>query len=45
MANMLTIRNRFGPAPKAFFVVPLVGGMFIDLVNTGVITLFANILQ
>ena len=45
MANMLTIRNRFGPAPKAFFVVPLVGGMFIDLVNTGVITLFANILK
>lgn len=44
MANMLTIRNRYGPAPKAFFVVPLVGGMFIDLVNTAVITLFANIL-
>lgn len=45
MANMLTIRNRFGPAPKAFFVVPLVGGMFIDLVNTGVIILFVNFLK
>lgn len=45
MANMLTIKNKYGPAPKAFFVVPLVGGMFIDFTNTAVITLFTNLLR
>ena len=43
MANMLAIKNQYGPAPKAFFVVPLVGGMFIDIVNSAVITIFSNL--
>lgn len=43
MANMLTIKNKYGPAPKAFFVVPLVGGMFIDFTNAAVITIFTNL--
>ena len=34
---MLAIKNQYGPAPKAFFVVPLVGGMFIDFTNSAII--------
>ena len=43
MANMLAIKNQYGPAPKAFFVVPLVGGMFIDFTNSAIITVFSNL--
>ena len=43
MANMLTIKNQYGPAPKAFFVVPLVGGMFIDFTNSTILTIFTNL--
>ena len=45
MANMLTIKNQYGPAPKAFFVVPLVGGMFIDFTNSAVLTVFTNLVS
>ena len=45
MANMLAIKNQYGPAPKAFFVVPLVGGMFIDFTNSAIITVFTNLLS
>jgi glutamate:Na+ symporter, ESS family len=31
MANMGALVERYGPAPKAFLVVPLVGAFFIDL--------------
>jgi ESS family glutamate:Na+ symporter len=40
VANMQSVTNRFGPAPYAFIIVPLVGGFFIDLVNALVIELF-----
>jgi glutamate:Na+ symporter, ESS family len=40
IANMQSVTNRFGPAPYAFIIVPLVGGFFIDLVNALVIELF-----
>lgn len=40
VANMQSVTNRFGPAPYAFVIVPLVGGFFIDLVNALVIELF-----
>ena len=45
MANMLTIKNQYGPAPKAFFVVPLVGGMFIDFTNSTILTIFTNLVS
>ena len=41
MANMQAITGRYGPSPKAFMVVPLVGAFFIDLSNAVVIKLFA----
>ena len=42
MANMNAIVARYGPAPKAYFIVPLVGSLFIDFINAFIITLFLN---
>jgi ESS family glutamate:Na+ symporter len=43
MANMGALVERYGPAPKAYLVVPLVGAFFIDFVNAlFVITFFLN---
>lgn len=42
IANMETISGKFGPAPAAFFILPLVGSLFIDFFNAGVITTFMN---
>lgn len=40
IANMDAITTRFGPSPKAFLVVPLVGAFFIDVLNALTIKLF-----
>jgi glutamate:Na+ symporter, ESS family len=40
MANMAAVAQRFGPAHRAFIIVPLVSAFFIDLVNALVIPLF-----
>jgi ESS family glutamate:Na+ symporter len=45
MANMNALVERFGPAPKAFLVVPMVGAFFIDFTNAIIITLFLNFLR
>ena len=44
MANMQAVTKRYGPAPQAFFVVPLVGSLFIDFFNGIIITVFMNFL-
>lgn len=44
MANMQVLTKRYGPAPQAYFVVPLVGSLFIDFCNGIIITLFMNVL-
>lgn len=41
IANMNAVTGKYGPSPKAFLVVPLVGAFFIDLVNALVIKFFA----
>jgi ESS family glutamate:Na+ symporter len=43
MANMGALVERYGPAPKAFLVVPLVGAFFIDFANALLITFFLNL--
>jgi ESS family glutamate:Na+ symporter len=43
MANMEAIAGRYGPAPKAFLVVPMVGAFFIDFTNALIITAFLNV--
>ena len=40
IANMNAITSKYGPSPKAFLVVPLVGAFFIDIVNALVIKTF-----
>lgn len=45
VANMRALVARFGPAPRAFLVVPLVGAFFIDFTNALIITLFVNWLR
>ena len=44
MANMQTLTKKYGPAPQAFFIVPLVGSLFIDFFNGLIITGFLNVL-
>ena len=43
VANMAALVERYGPAPKAYLVVPLVGAFGIDFVNGLLITAFLNI--
>lgn len=42
IANMQAITGRFGPSPIAFFILPLVGSLFIDFFNAAIITTFMN---
>ena len=43
MANMRALVEKFGPAPRAFLVVPMVGAFFIDFTNAVIITVFVNL--
>ena len=45
MANMETFSNANGFSPKAFFILPLVGSLFIDFCNAAIITFFMNIFK
>jgi ESS family glutamate:Na+ symporter len=45
VANMKALVERFGPAPRAFLVLPIVGSFLIDLVNAVNITAFLNLLK
>jgi ESS family glutamate:Na+ symporter len=45
VANMRALVARFGAAPRAFLVVPLVGAFFIDFTNAIIITFFVNWLK
>ncbi len=45
VANMDALSAKFGFAPTPYFVVPIVGALFVDFVNSAVITLFINILR
>lgn len=45
IANMNSIVNKFGPAPIAFFILPLVGSLFIDFFNTVIVTIILNLLN
>jgi len=44
IANMTSVTEKFGPSPTAFFVLPLIGSLFIDFFNSGIITFFMNLL-
>ena len=44
MANMSAVCYKYRYAVKPFLIVPIIGAMFADMINTGIITLFLNIL-
>ena len=44
VANMDALTDKYGFTQTPYFVVPIVGCLFIDFINSGVITLFINIL-
>ena len=43
IANMNAITEKYGPSPKAFLVVPLVGAFFLDVANALVIKTFLSL--
>ena len=45
IANMDELTNQYGFSPTPYFVVPIVGCLFIDFVNSTVITIFINLLH
>lgn len=45
IANMDELTNRYGFSPTPYLVVPIVGCLFIDFVNSTVITIFINLLH
>lgn len=45
VANMQSVVEGFGPAPRAFFILPVVGAFLIDFTNTAIITVFVNIIS
>ena len=44
MANMKAVCSKHGYSSLPFIVVPLVGAIFVDILNVTVITVFLNIL-
>ena len=45
MANMSAVCYKYHYTVNPFLIVPIVGAMFTDLINTGIITFFLNILS
>jgi glutamate:Na+ symporter, ESS family len=45
MAVMQTLAQRYGPAPRAFLVAPMVGAFFIDFTNALIVTGFLNLFR
>ena len=43
LANMDALTENYGPAPKAYFILPMVGAFAIDIINVLIITMFAQI--
>lgn len=44
VANLQALSDEYGPAPKAYFIIPLIGGVFMDLINVTELTFFLNLL-
>ena len=42
MANMSAVCYKYHYTVKPFLIVPIIGAMFADFINTGIITLFLN---
>ncbi len=42
MANMSAVCYKYRYSVKPFLIVPIIGAMFVDMINTGIITVFLN---
>lgn len=42
MANMSAVCYKYHHTIKPFLIVPIIGAMFVDLINTGIVTVFLN---
>ena len=40
---MKAVTNRYGPAPLAFIVLPLISAFFVDIANAILIQFFLNL--
>ena len=45
MANMQAVTEKYAPSVKAYLLVPIVGSMFADFINSLVITFFINVIN
>ena len=45
MANMQAVCDRYLPSIKAYILIPIIGGLFADFINSLVITFFINLLK
>ena len=43
MANMSAVCYKYRYSAAPFVIVPIIGAMFVDIINTGIVTLFLNI--
>ena len=44
MANMSAVCYKYRYTVKPFLIVPIIGAMFVDIINTAIITLFLNLM-
>ena len=44
MANMSAVCYKYHYTVKPFLIVPIIGAMFVDIINTAIITLFLNLM-
>ena len=44
MANMQAICDKYAPSVKAYLIIPIVGSLFADFLNSLTITFFINLL-
>ena len=44
MANMQALTEKFAPSVKAYIIVPIIGSMFADFINSLCVTFFINMM-
>lgn len=45
MANMSAVCYKYRYSAAPFVIVPIIGAMFVDIINTGIVTLFLNLIR
>ena len=45
MANMSAVCYKYHYSAAPFVIVPIIGAMFVDIINTGIVTLFLNFIR